>query len=97
MGPLSVDSWRHRDCRLGRGGESIQRLVYSQSGSGSDKGSRKDSVTIQRPERHWIERELIRVLEALFVGAIGFMASQFLAIPSQQVHQDDRLNAIEKH
>ena len=54
-------------------------------------------MTIQRPERHWIERELIRVLEALFVGAIGFMASQFLAIPSQQVHQDDRLNAIEKH
>jgi hypothetical protein len=36
-------------------------------------------------------------IRTLFVLAVGYLASQFLALPAQQTHQDDRLNAIEKH
>ena len=32
----------------------------------------------------------------LFVLAIGFMASQFWAVPSQQAHQDERIAVLQR-
>ena len=42
---------------------------------------------------HWAAK----ILTAIFLLFTGGLVNQFLNIPAQQAHQDDRLNAIEKH
>lgn len=35
-------------------------------------------------------------IKATFASALGWYACQYLALPAQQIHQDDRLNVVEQ-
>lgn len=53
-------------------------------------------MTLERPGSRW-DGPMSKLVVALFLLVIGGLINQFLNIPAQQMHQDDRLAAIEKH
>ena len=53
-------------------------------------------MTHDRPESRW-DSPIGKLIVSLFLLVVGGLVNQFWNIPIQQVHQDDRLDVIEKH